>query len=109
MMVMAMTVEKNTSTERTKRDSKSTWLATVEACSGMKGRLERNLGMPGLSSRGVHAIAAEHHQHEGAQREHGGDRPDAHDVHDDGTVFPARRIVVVAVERERVDDGANAF
>src|SRR4051812_16927947 len=108
MIVIVITEVKKISTARMNKNSKSTWLAIVEACCGMNGRFFRKLGRAGLPMRAV-PLAPEHHQHEAAERQHRRDSAHPHYVHDHRAVFPARRVVVVAVERERIYDRANAL
>src|SRR3954470_139846 len=105
MMVIPISDEKKMSTARMNTKSKSTWLAMVEACCGMNGRLVRKLGRVRLPS----FVTPQHHEHEAAEHEHGGDGSHADHVHRDQAVLPARGIVVVAVERERVHDSADAL
>src|SRR5471032_2999652 len=100
-----MSSEKKTEIASRKKYSASTRPAMVEACSGKSGVPDHI----SESSKVLRAtFPAEHHDDERAQRHDGGGAGDADHAHDDQAVAAGRRVVVIAVEQQRIDRRADA-
>src|SRR6185295_4744064 len=105
----AMRSEKKIATASRKKYSASTRDAIVDAASGKSGvpvhmRLEPRA--PGLGARGQ-PFASNHDEDERAEGEHRRDPGEAQRPHDDEAVAPAHRVVVIAVEQQRIGDVAD--
>src|SRR6478752_2104718 len=99
-MSAAMSVEKNPATASRKKYSRSTCHAAVEAASGNSSE-SRTSALP------FALFAPQQDEDEGAQREDGRRAGDPKRAHDDEAVAADHRVVVVAIEEERVDSAAD--
>src|SRR5262252_4662307 len=100
-MSPAMSSEKNTVSPMRNPYRLSTRVAMVDAASGKRG---------GMSARaaGLPPFRPDHDCDESDEAEDGRSAGHTNRAHDGESVSPGHRIVVVAVEEERVDDVAHA-
>src|SRR5712671_7931966 len=107
----AMSSEKKTETATRKKYSASTRPAIVDARSGNNG-VPVHMSVSGSSlayklNRTTSPLTSKHDDDEGAEREHGRGAGEPHRAHDDQPVAPGHRVVVVAVQQQRIDRRAD--